>query len=331
MDTRIKKLLWFGVSTGIILGLIYFADLDQFIESVRKANALLFVPALVSGLAVFPVWAYVWMRVFRRSGISLGYFKNLKVFMAGFFMNSVTPLGQFGGEPIMAYIVRDSSDSSYERALSSVFSADVINAIPVITFSLAGAVYSVFFRSLNSMVIQGLYIALFVLLVGFPLMYLLWFEAGTIESFLIGLLERLKFLGLKQSWIDRVEEKMDRVADSFDAIGNDRIYLFETIGIAHIGFFLQALCLFFIIWSVGIEPDFTPIYFVLALSGLANFSPTPGGSGTFEAAMAGLITVFFPASLATGLTIAILFRLTTYWPGLVIGYFSLNSLNGVEE
>jgi hypothetical protein len=48
--------------------------------------------------------------------------------------------------------------------------------------------------------------------------------------------------------------------------------------------------------------------------------------------MAGLITVFFTdINFAVGLIIAILFRLTTYWPGILIGWIALNSLGGTKE
>jgi uncharacterized protein (TIRG00374 family) len=82
----------------------------------------------------------------------------------------------------------------------------------------------------------------------------------------------------------------------------------------------------FVLLSLGIRPDFTPIYFTVTLSSLASFSPTPGGSGTFEAAFSGLMVFFFEVNIATAVTAAVLFRLTTYWPGLVIGYISLVGL-----
>ncbi|MFB6190551.1 MAG: lysylphosphatidylglycerol synthase domain-containing protein [Candidatus Nanohaloarchaea archaeon] len=79
--------------------------------------------------------------------------------------------------------------------------------------------------------------------------------------------------------------------------------------------------------SMGVSSDFTPLYFVLVLSSFGNFSPTPGGSGTFEALMAAVLTFFLPhITFATALAVAIIFRLTTYWPGLAIGYLALNSL-----
>ena len=327
MDSRTKKALWFGVSTAIILSLVYLADVDKFVEAIRTANLTLLAPAFFFGLAVFPAWAFTWYRVFRKAGINLSYFKSLEIFMAGTFMNSITPIGQFGGEPVMAYLVSKNSEGNYEESISSVFSADVINGIPMVTFVLGGASYLLLFGSLKDIVLQAVYAAFLATAIGGIIIYLLWFESGTIEGFLLGLAEKFtEKTGLFTDKIEDLEERLRDVEESFRTIGDDPRYLLETAVVAHIGFLFQVGCLYFIMLSLGYHVDFTPIYFVVVISGLANFSPTPGGSGTFEAVMAGVATAFFPVTFAVGLIAAILFRMTTYWPGIVIGYIALNTL-----
>jgi uncharacterized protein (TIRG00374 family) len=335
-----NKYLWFGFSSLIILASIWFADPERFLESARSADLLILAPAFFFGLMNFPFWSYVWYRVFRSSGIDVSYFRAIKIFMAGQFMNSITPLGQFGGEPVMAYLVKENSGASYEKAISSVFSADVMNAIPMVTFSIGGALYMIFFESgvLNSAgqrVIQSLYVVLFATIVGGGLVYLLWFEAGTIEEKIVSLLEKISdIIGRGEKTVQKIEGMLEEVEESFRAIGEDPRYLLKTAIVSHVGFLMQVFCFFFIIHSLGYDPDFAPIYLVVVLSGLAAFTPTPGGSGAFEIAMAELSATFFSSlgvTFATGLTIAILYRLTTYWPQIMIGYLALNSLNGEVE
>ncbi len=329
MDSRLKKILWFGISTALIAALIYFADTEMFIGSLREADVLLLLPAFVAGLSVFTVWGYTWYRIFQKTGIDLSYFESLRVFMAGTFMNSITPLGQFGGEPVMAYLITRNSDSSYEKGLSSVLSSDLINTMPVLTFVFGGALYMLLFQSLNQVVIQAAYLTLLATVVGGGLVYLLWFKAGSIENSLLKVAGFLvDLIGRGERYRDLLEEKLTEVEKSFAAVGEDPMYLAKTVIVAHLGFAMQVVCMYFIMLSLGYTPDLSAIYFVVALSGLANFSPTPGGSGTVEGAIGGLATVFFPAvdKFAVGLTIGILFRLTTYWPGLVLGYLAFNSL-----
>lgn len=325
-----NKYLWFGISTAIMVGLIYFAEPKKFVESIKTAKLLPLIPAFFFGLSVFPVWAYVWHEVFNSSGIKLKFRKTLRIFMAGNFMNAITPLGQAGGEPLMAFLLRENSDASYEKSLSSIFSADILNAIPPFTFIIGGSIYLSMYGSVNSVITQVLTMVLLVTALGGTLLYLLWFESGTIEQKILSLLEKIqKTTGKGKKIVEIVEEKLEGVEKSFKAIGEDPKHLLKTGLIAHLGFVLQILNFYFIMLSLGIQPDLTPIYFIVPMSALASFSPTPGGSGTYEAAMATLITIFIPGTtFATGLTAAILFRLTTYWPGIPLGWLALNSLNG---
>ncbi|MFB6191252.1 MAG: lysylphosphatidylglycerol synthase transmembrane domain-containing protein, partial [Candidatus Nanohaloarchaea archaeon] len=292
MDSRLYKLLWFSVSTAIIGGMVYFADVTRFVEALKTAETMLLVPAFVFGLSVFLVWSYVWHSFFQTMEVSITYLRSLKVFMAGQFMNSITPIGQFGGEPVMAYIVSKNTDASYEKAFSTVFSADIINAVPFFTFMMGGAFYLLLFGSLKQIVLQTVYMALLATVVGGAIVYLLWFEAGKIEGAILGFLERLSdLLGRGQSVVDLARKKLEKVEESFRTIGESPRHLLKVASVAHLGFLLQLGCLYFILLSLGFDVDFTPLYFVLTLVSFGNFSPTPGGSGTFEALMAWLLTV----------------------------------------
>lgn len=333
MDSRLRNLAWFAVSTAIIGSMVYFADFSRFVEAVSTADLALLLPAFVAGLSVFLVWSYVWYSFFQQMEFAITYLKSVRILMAGQFMNSVTPAGQFGGEPVMAYLVSKNSDASYEKAFSTVFSADIINAVPPFTFVLGGAAWLLLFGSLKEIIVQTVFMALLATVVGGAIVYLLWFEAGSIERGIIRLLQWVSdIIGRGQSVVELASEKLERVEESFRVIGQNPGHLVKIATVAHIGHVMQIVCLYFCLLALGVQVDFTPLYFVIALSAIGNFSPTPGGSGTFEALMAGLLTVFVPISFASALAAAIIFRLTTFWPGLVIGYISLNTLgNGGRD
>lgn len=329
MDLDSSK-LWFGISTAVILAMIYLADVNRVISAIRSADTVTLIPAYAAGLLVFVVYGGVWHRFFKKMDLSLSFYDTMKMFMAGHFMNAVTPLGQFGGEPFMAYIVNKNSDASYEKAFSAVLSADLVNAVPGFTFLLGGVIYLLFLGSIKDIVMQLAFIgAVSAVIIGL-FVYLLWFKSGTVEKIILGLLEKTtEALGRGKHLVESAEERFERTEKAFKTIGEDPKHLFITIILSHLTFVIQTICLYFTLVAVGItNPTFTSIYFILILSALATYSPTPGGSGTFEAAMAGLITTFIGAEFAVGLVAAIIFRTTTYWPGILIGYFSLNSLNG---
>lgn len=327
MDWKNSKLLWFSVALGLLGFLIYIADIDQFIEAISQADPGFFAVAFIFGMSTLFFWSWVWYRFFGKMDIDAGIYETVKMFLAGHFLNAITPLGQFGGEPFLAYIISSNTDTDYETALTSVVSSDMINYTPFFTFISGGIIYLALFRSVEGFLLEIAYMTIVLAIVAGTGAYLLWYDSNRIES---GILKILNFIGSRiehgDRFIESAKESLRKMKRSFKIAGSDPKFLLKTSLISHLAIVGQILSLYFILLSLGFDPDFTPIYFVVALSGIATFSPTPGGSGTFEAAFSGLMMLFFQINLATALTSAILFRLTTYWPGMGIGYLALLNL-----
>jgi uncharacterized protein (TIRG00374 family) len=327
MDGKQKNLLYFGVSTLIIILLIYFADADKFIESVRTARKFPLAAGILSGIVAFSILGYTWHRFLNKIDLKTSYLQSFRLFMAGQFMNSVTPLGQLGGEPVMAYIISDTEDTEYEKALSAVVSADIINTIPYITFMLGGAAYLILFDTINSTLAQTASITFVITIIGGLIAYTLWFRAYIIKKVIMSVAVKIaEISGRGDHLLEPLEERINHLKETFESIGEEPAHLASTAAVAHIFFLLQVIALYFVIASIGKTVPISSLYFVIAVSSLANFSPTPGGSGTYEAAMAGVLIAFTPFSFAQALTVSILYRIATYWNGLIIGYIALVSL-----
>jgi uncharacterized protein (TIRG00374 family) len=323
--------------TGLLFViLLYFADLREFLVSIRDADLSLFLIALGVGFSSLLVWAWVWHRFFDKLGIPSTVSQTIRMFLTGHFLNSITPLGQFGGEPIMAYIISESTGTDYERALTSVVSSDIINAAPFFTFSLGGILYLSVVTTLSEFLFRVGVIAAVILTVGGIGAYLLWSDKRTLGGSVIGVVDWIERrieprIGRGEAVFESIRESILEVETIFHEAGNDRVFLVETVLISHLAIVAQIISLYFVFLSMGIEPRFVPIYFIVTLSTIATLSPTPGGSGTYEAAFSGLMTIFYSVRLATALTAAVLFRLTTYWPGLVVGYLAMLTLNSADE
>lgn len=327
-----NKYLWFAVSGFFLALLIYFSDIEKFLNAISNADPLLLVPALILGLSAFLVWGYVWHLFFRQMNLGISFHETMEMFMAGNFLNSVTPLGQFGGEPFMAYIVSKNTDASYEKSLSFVISADIINAVPFVTYLLAGAGYMFLFRSVNNIIAKGALLAISLATIGGILVYLLWFDDDIIEKYLFSALNKVqKVTGHGDKLSREIKERISSVKSSFRQAGKSPRMLLKATAITHTNFIFQCAVLYFILLSLSLTPEATAIYFTVLLTGLADFSPTPGGTGAFEAAFAGVLLLFYPVGFATALTAAILFRLSGYWPGLIVGYVAFVKLNIPER
>lgn len=330
MESRKSKLLWYGITTLIFAALLYFADLGRFLVAIYNTEPLYFSAALVSGLSFFPVIAYVWHRVFRQADIEVSYPNSLKMFLAGNFLNSITPLGQFGGEPLMAYVVSKKTGASYEKSLSCVVSSDMINAVPLVTYLLAGMLYISIFGEFSNLLLKITYLAIPLILSGIIFAYLLWFEDKILEEFLIGMINQFESkIGRGEKYLRSARDRIREMKKSFQNVGEERMALAKNMIFPHIAIGFQFLSLYFIFLGQGINPTVVSTYLIVIVSAAATFSPTPGGSGTFEAVFIAITQVFYPGiGFDTALAAAVLFRLTTYWPGIPIGYIALLKLRG---
>jgi len=329
IDLGRRDLLWFGVSGAVLVALLYLADVGEFVASLRRADTSLFAAAVVVGFSSLLVWAWVWHRFFRTVGIGAPASRTVRMFLTGNFLNSITPLGQFGGEPIMAYIVAETTDADYETALACVVSADILNATPFFTFTLGGILYLGVVGSLQGPFVEIGALAVVLLALVSLVAYLLWSADGTLGAVLVRILEALEArLGRAESLFESAAESVVEIENAFREAGNDRRFLVTTAAVSHLAILAQIASLYLVFRSLGLPIALVPLYLIVNLSVIATLSPTPGGSGTYEAAFSGLVLLFFPVELATAVTAAILFRLTTYWPGILVGAVAFLTLRG---
>jgi len=327
-DWTWQELGWYAVAILLFAGLLYFADIREFLRVLGRVDRSTFAVAVAVGLSSLFVWAWVWHRFFGQLAITATAAKTVRLFFSGHFLNSVTPLGQFGGEPVMAYIIADTTDADYEGALAAVVSSDMVNAVPFFTFTIGGVSYLYLFGSLQGFLFDVGWIALLILTLGTGVAYLLWSPDGTLGRAAMGVLTAIE---RRVSWGEGVfhslQDRIRRTEALFERAGRDRVFLLTTIAGSHLAILAQIVSLYVVFLAMGLEPTIVPLYFIVNLSTIATLSPTPGGSGTYEAAFSWLMTLFYSVDLATALTAAVLFRLTTYWPGLLVGFLTLLTLD----
>lgn len=323
-----SKVVWYGISTVILAALIYLADFREFIKAIIRVDPFYMSLAFFFGMAVFLVWGYVWHSFFRKLGIKTSLKKSYKLFMAGNFMNSITPLGQVGGEPFMAYIVSKNTDSSYEKSLSAIVSSDLLNTIPILVYTIIMFIYIFLFGKVRGFYAETALLLLILTFIALGIGWFLWRGNRYLESYIKNIISYLasKSKRVKKMY-DSAYEKITEIRRTFREAGEDRKHLIKTAIISHLVLPSQFICLYLILLGLGVDPDITGVVLSVLLSGLAIFSPTPGGTGTMEAALSGLILVFYPGTaLEIAAAAAVLYRLTTYWPGIPIGYVALINL-----
>ncbi|EHK02384.1 hypothetical protein HRED_01536 [Candidatus Haloredivivus sp. G17] len=327
-----QKIKWFAASAAIILVLAYLADLQKLYTTLKSANMLLVALAILVGLIPFTLWGYTWYRLINKVGGSMKYKDVLPIFIGGNFLNAVTPLGQFGGEPFMAYIMSRNTDLPYEKAFPAVLSSDIINFTPRITFTLAGGLLFLTQVTGTGLLQQLVATTIALTLIGGLATYTLWFKPGTFEKTVIISMQKASDLtGRGSSLLEKTKEKIETVEQAFKAIGKNPYYLLKTAVAPQFAFLFNILCLYLCLLSLGITTEIHILIFVLPLTSVASISPTPGSSGAFEGAMALILTLLTPIGFSQALAAAIIYRFATFWPGLLIGYFALAKIEGEKK
>ncbi len=331
MSSRTNRLLWYLVSTGILAGLVYLSDYREFVTVLFGSDLEYVALAIVCGCFTLLMWAVVWHRFFGLLGIRIRFRESLRLLLAGTFLNAVTPLGRVGGEPFVAHFVSNRTNATFPQALSSVSSSDLSNAFPFVTFGTIAILYIVLFGTIGS-VVADIVPWVAVLLVGSILaIYLLWFGGiQTAFDYVGGLVTFESGFGRWQPYVESAKEKGRKILLRMRDVGDQPRKVVPTLIVSHVAVVGHIGAVYFSLLSVGVEPVAHTILLVVALSAILTFSPTPGSMGTFEAGFAGLIVLFFPVAGATATSIAILYRVGTYLPGVVFGYISFVSLNHTE-
>lgn len=228
----------------------------------------------------------------------------------------------------MAYLISKHSDTSYEKSLATVMSADVLAIIPLSTFVILGYSYITITGTISGELTKMSIIASSLLLFGIVMSYLGWYRPGSLEKTLLKAVEAVTdFIGKGSGFVDELEDRLENVEETFKTVGENPKAVIKSLAITHAAFLLKMTAFYGVMLSVGLEMNAFQIMLLIPLASVANFSPTPGGAGTFEAAMAGLIILFVNVNFATALTAAILYRVSTYWVNIAVGYVTMSSLN----
>ncbi|MFB6077253.1 MAG: flippase-like domain-containing protein, partial [Candidatus Nanohaloarchaea archaeon] len=85
---------------------------------------------------------------------------GLRVYFAAMFANAVTPLGQFGGEPFIAYVVSRDARVPYEESLGAATAADLANGVQFFSLSFLGILIFLIYFPLDPVVTTILRVAI---------------------------------------------------------------------------------------------------------------------------------------------------------------------------
>ena len=251
-------------------------------------------------------------------GVAVPFRKLVGTYYAATFANYVTPMGQAGGEPFIAYVLSRDTDASYEDSLASVVTADLLNLLPFFTFAAVGLVV-LFVRATLPDEVRGVAVALAVFAVGAPAVVVAgWrFRAPVgraVVRAVAPVARRTRFVT-----VEGVRERLRELDEAFGRIAADPRALAHALVFSYVGWLFFALPLYFAVLTVGGSISLFLVFFIVPASTLAGLTPSPGGLGGVELALVGLLGVLAGFSTDLGYAVATVYRLASYWFAIAAG------------
>ncbi|MFC7229367.1 flippase-like domain-containing protein [Salinirubellus salinus] len=306
----VAAVLLYLVATGL--------GIDQLAETLADAKLRWVAVACVSTLVCLGCWAKAWQVVLREVDIEVPFGQLVVTYFAATFANYVTPLGQAGGEPFIAYVLSRDTGASYEDSLASVVTADLLNLLPFFTFA-AGGLSFLLLRAELPEATRPLAFGLLALAVGVPAIAVSgWWFREKVRGGVVRLVAPVARRTSRLS-VEGVRERIDDLYTAFGRIAQDPAALVEAVFFAYVGWVFFALPLYFAGLALELPVDPLLMLFIVPASTLAGLTPSPGGLVGVEVALVGLLVALTPVGAAAAFAIALVYRVASYWFALAVG------------
>lgn len=314
MKLNIKKILPLAISIlllYIFFKLTKFKDVVDVISYLSKWEFLLLTSL---SLLSFILWSLTFYNNIKRNGYMLSYSKFLITHAIGNFLKRTNPLGEFGGEFLMAYAYSKELKIPYSNSLGIIFSSGTINSLPSYAMAILGFIY---FIDKSTLKLTKYFLSPFIIILIFLIvLYFVYFERNFLERITLKI---INLLNLKSKFQKRLRVSINNFYSGIDnSLKFDRT-LAKILILSILASLGEILILYFIFQIFNMSLNFIILLLVVPLSFLVIHLPLPGGLGGVELTMSFLLNLLGGIPLKEAASIVLLFRLISFWIPVFLG------------
>ena len=314
----IKTAIGFVVAVAFIAVLVSQVGWRDVLSALSRADPRYVALACLSTVLGLAAWGKAWQIVLRQAGVSESYSQLVVTYFAATFANYVTPLGQAGGEPFIAYVLSKDTDASYQDSLASVVTADLLNLLPFFNFAAVGLAFLLWTAKLPPGA-EALTRGLAVMAFGVPgLIYVGWRHRDGVESVVLRLVRPVAARTTKLT-VEGVRRRIEEFYGALERITEDPWTLLYALVFSYVGWVFFAAPLY--LGAVALGYDIRPlvVLFIVPASTLAGISPTPGGLGAVDATLAILIVALTPLVPIEAAALVAVYRFASFVFAILVG------------
>jgi len=317
-ETLAKTGVGFLVAVALLGAIAAGIGVERVARTLSGAELRWLGVACLSTVVGLLLWGKAWQVVLAVVGVDVPYRRLSVTYLAATFANYVTPLGQAGGEPFIAYVLARDTDASYEDSLASVVTADLLNLLPFFSFAAIG-LSVLLLRAELPAVARPLVYGLLGMAVGVPALAATgWTFRGRIRGGVLRVVAPVATRTDRVS-LDGARRRIDDLYAAFERIAAEPRALVRALAFAYLGWVFFALPLYFAGETLGVPIDLLLVLFVVPASTLAGITPSPGGLGGVEVALVVLLLALTALSAAEAYAVSLVYRLASYWFALLVG------------
>ncbi len=276
-------------------------------DAAAQLGPVALLVMLIPSFIMYAVEAYGWKVTLGPSGKDIPFWRVFMIRTAGEVVNTTTPTGYVGGEPLKASLLRK-HHVPMEEAFTSVIIAKTTMTIAEVVFILLGISLGVWFLGGNDS--SGQIVAAALLSVGLLAFGTVAFVFVQRQGLCIWLLESLRKIGVKIKFLESREEQLrslDRAILGF--YRHKRPAFCVSTGLFFLGWMAEALEVYVILHVLGGPAIALSAISIAALSVFIKSSTffIPGSLGTQDGGNL-LLLEAFGYSDVTGITFALVRR-----------------------
>ena len=286
------------VPLALLLLLARNVDWGTTLATIRRADPVLVLLALLVYYGTFPIRARRWARLLREGGLALRGRDLIEILMLGWFVNCLAPAKL--GDLYRSYLVKQRFNVSLSRTVGVVVAERLLDIFVVFALLLVGG-YIAFGRTI------------------LPDLRLVYLSAAALAAAIVLAFIAIYYVAPRVARFFPTEVRRigrlfrEGVLHSFRALPEAGP---ETVVI----WLAEAARLAFVLAALGLELPISGVIFVAVASSLLTTVPlTPAGFGFVELAIVYVLTTGFGLATHDAIAVAVLDRLVSVFSVIVIG------------
>ena len=318
-------ILSFALAFFIIFAITIVVGLGDTINILIHANWFFILLNFIFEAGIILTWAYRWKLILEVVGESPRFLSLIAMLLASIFGNNVTP-GAAGGEPLRAYLLRETNGLPFEIGLASSTADRVFEFFPFVIISIFAAFLILTWEIpiwTRLIVFALISFSLFFFLI---LLYAIW-KKEVAQRVIISLTKSVfpLFIRIAKSDLSfhEVAEKIvyyiDRFSHGFLQVVKDRKIFFIGFIISFVMWGLDITRFYICFLAVGSYPPIMPLIIIYTVGILISLAPLlPGSWGIREATIVGLFAVVGVAGDVV-LSASLIDRVASYMAPTILG------------